>query len=110
VTAPERYFERRRIREAIAFAEEGGIAIHRNFDYYHGRLSGRGLVMERPFVHVLGRRTALESWARQQRLPLAMIQPEGKRTVAHIDLFGSLAAELIKRLTRTKIRPEETNP
>ena len=32
----ERYFERRQIKEAIAFAEEGGIAIHRNFDSYHG--------------------------------------------------------------------------
>src|SRR5260370_15801822 len=32
----ERYFDRREIKEAIAFAEAGGIAIPRNLHYYHG--------------------------------------------------------------------------
>ena len=32
----EKYFERREINEAIAFAEAGGVAVHRNFDTYHG--------------------------------------------------------------------------
>ena len=52
----ERYFERRQIREAIAFAEAGGIAVHRNFDSLprlddpgHARASG-------PFLHVIGLR------------------------------------------------------
>ena len=37
----ERYFERRQIREAIAFAEAGGIAVHRNFD--HGGIANHNL-------------------------------------------------------------------
>jgi hypothetical protein len=51
----ERYFERRQIKEAIAFAEAGGIAIHRNFDYYHGSKI-RGMTREKPFLHVIGLR------------------------------------------------------
>ena len=45
----EQYFERRQIREAIAFAEAGGIAVHRNFDHYHGSMI-RGMLRERPFA------------------------------------------------------------
>ena len=60
----ERYFERRQIREAIAFAEEGGIAIHRNFDYYHGSTI-RGMVREKPFLHVDGLRPLLAEWGRR---------------------------------------------
>src|SRR3989442_12231177 len=51
----ERDFGRRQIKEAIAYAEAGGIAIHRNFDSYHGSTL-RGLVGEKPFVHVSGLR------------------------------------------------------
>jgi hypothetical protein len=94
----ERYFERRQVREAIAFAEQGGIAVHRNFDHYHGHLSARGIVMEMPFLHVLGRRRRLERWALRQGLPPHVLQAEGKRAVAHIDLYGQLARELIARL------------
>jgi hypothetical protein len=95
----ERYFERRQVREAIAFAEQGGIAIHRNFDSYHGRRSGRGLLMERPFLHVIGLRAQLEEWALRHGLPAWIIQPEGRRLVAHIDVFGEFAQRLIDRST-----------
>jgi hypothetical protein len=96
--AEERYFERRRIREAIAYAERGGIAIHRNFDRYHGLRSHRGVPMERPFLHVIGLREVLEAWARAHGVPLAAIQPEGRRRVAHIDVFGTYARALLDRL------------
>jgi hypothetical protein len=94
----ERYFERRQIKEAIAFAEAGGIAIHRNFDYYHGSTI-RGLRRERPFLHVIGLRPRLEEWGRQHALRPEWIQPEKRRKVAHYDVFGPFAQELIDRLT-----------
>ena len=93
----ERYFERRQIKEAIAFAEEGGIAIHRNFDYYHGSTI-RGLKRERPFLHVIGLRARLEAWGRLHGLRREWIQPEKRRKVAHYDVFGPFAQELIDRL------------
>lgn len=94
----ERYFERRQIREAIAWAEGGGIAVHRNLDRYHGLRSERGAVMHRPFLHVIGLRPVLEEWALRQGVPLAAIQPEGRRRVAHIDAYGMYARELVSRL------------
>ena len=92
----ERYFERRRIKEAIAFAEAGGIAVHRNFDHYHGSTI-RGMRRERPFLHVIGLRPQLEAWGRQHGLRPEWIQPEKRRKVAHYDVFGPFAAELISR-------------
>src|ERR1700716_1592770 len=80
----EQYFERRRIKEAIAFAEAGGIAIHRNFDYYHGSTI-RGMVRERPFLHVIGLWPGLAGMGRQQGLRPEWIQPEKRRKVAHYD-------------------------
>jgi hypothetical protein len=94
----ERYFERREIREAIAFAEAGGIAVHRNFDSYDGRLSPRGIVMRSPFVHVIGLRPQLEEWGRRHGLRPEWIQPERRRRVAHYDAFGAFAQFLIDRL------------
>jgi hypothetical protein len=94
----ERYFERRQIREAIAFAESGGIAIHRNFDSYDGTLSPRGTVMGKPFVHVIGLRAQLEEWGRRHGLRPEWIQPEKHRRVAHYDAFGAFAQHLIDRL------------
>lgn len=94
----ERYFERREIKEAIAWAEAGGIAVHRNLDRYDGLRSRRGTVMHRPFVHVIGLRAVLEDWAHRQGVPLGAIQPEGKRRVAHIDAFGIYAQVLVDRL------------
>lgn len=95
---PERYFERRQIREAIAYAEQGGIAVHRNFDHYHGRRSPRGMPMERPFLHVIGLRPALEAWGRCHGLRPEWIQPERRRRVAHYDVFGEFAERLIESL------------
>jgi hypothetical protein len=93
----ERYFERRQIKEAIAFAEAGGIAVHRNFDHYHGS-SIRGMVRERPFLHVIGLRAPLAEWGRLHGLRPEWIQPEKRRKVAHYDVFGSFATDLIGRL------------
>lgn len=95
---PERYFERRQVREAIAFAEAGGIAVHRNLDSYHGRTSPRGVRMERPFVHVIGLRPQLEAWGWRWGLRPEWIQPERRRRVAHYDLYGLPAQALIDRL------------
>ncbi|TMF68388.1 MAG: hypothetical protein E6I06_09260 [Chloroflexi bacterium] len=93
----ERYFERREIKEAIAFAEDGGIAVHRNFDYYHGSTI-RGMRRERPFLHVIGLRPVLEEWGRLNGLRPEWIQPEKRRKVAHYDVFGPPAQALIGRL------------
>jgi hypothetical protein len=94
----ERYFERREIREAIAFAEQGGIAVHRNFDRYDGQRSPGGVVMRKPFVHVIGLRPQLGEWGRRHGLRPEWIQPEGRRRVAHYDAFGTFAQSLIDRL------------
>ena len=96
----ERYFERRQIREAIAFAEAGGIAVHRNFDSYHGTWHPRGFPMHKPFLHVIGRRELLAEWGQRHGLRPEWIQPERRRTVAHYDVFGEFAERLIERLTR----------
>ena len=96
----ERYFERRQVKEAIAFAEAGGIAVHRNFDHYHGTTI-RGLTRERPFLHVIGLRRPLEEWGRRHGLRPEWIQPEKRRKVAHYDVFGSFATDLIARFDST---------
>ena len=93
----EKYFERREIREAIAFAEAGGIAVHRNFDSYHGSTI-RGFTREKPFLHVIGLRRTLEERGRQHGLRPEWIQPEKRRKVAHYDVFGPAAEALIARL------------
>jgi hypothetical protein len=95
----EKYFERREIKEAIAFAETGGISVHRNFDHYHGSTI-RGMTRERPFLHVIGLRPVLEEWGRLHGLRPEWIQPEKRRKVAHYDLFGAAAEALIARLKR----------
>ncbi len=96
----ERYFERREIREAIAFAESGGIAVHRNFDSYHGS-TFRGFRREKPFLHVIGLRANLEAWGRLHGLRPEWIQPEKRRRVAHYDVYGPAADALIARLRPT---------
>ena len=96
----EQYFERRQIKEAIAFAEAGGIAIHRNFDYYHGSTI-RGMVRQKPFLHVIGLRPVLEEWGRHHGLRPEWIQPEKRRRVAHYDVFGPSADLLIARVKGT---------
>jgi len=96
--APERYFERRQIKEAIEYAEAGGIAVHRNFDSYHGQMHRRGFPMRRPFLHVIGLRPVLEEWGRRHGLRSEWIQPERRRRVAHYDVFGEFAEELIRSL------------
>src|SRR5947199_8280803 len=87
----EKYFERREIKEAIAFAEAGGIAIHRNFDSYHGSTI-RGFRREKPFLHVIGLRPNPEAGGRLHRLRPEWSQPEGRRRGAHDGLVGTAAA------------------
>jgi hypothetical protein len=94
----ERYFDRRQIREAIAFAEAGGIAVHRNFDHYHGTQHRGGFPMHKPFLHVIGRRPVLAEWGIRHGLRPDWIQPERRRTVAHYDVFGEFAEALIEKL------------
>jgi hypothetical protein len=94
----EKYFERRQIKEAIAFAEAGGVAVHRNFDSYHGSTI-RGFTRSKPFLHVIGLRPVLEEWGRLHGLRPEWIQPEKRRRVAHYDLFGPAAEALIGRLS-----------
>ena len=96
----EKYFDRRAIKEAIAYAEAGGIAVHRNFDSYHG-LTIRGMRREKPFLHVIGLRPRLEEWGRLHGLRPEWIQPEKRRSVAHYDIFGPAAEALIERLHGT---------
>ena len=98
----ERYFELREVREAIAFAEAGGIAVHRNFDRYDGWRSPRGLVMRKPFLHVIGLRPQLAEWGRRHGLRPEWIQPEKRRRVAHYDVFGTFAESLIDRLDASR--------
>lgn len=74
--------------------------MHRNLDLYDGRLSARGMIMTRPFLHVIGLRPRLEEWSRREGIPIQAIQPEKHRGVAHIDLFGDYARRLIERLER----------
>ena len=100
----EQYFDRRQIKEAIAFAEAGGIAVHRNFDHYHGSMI-RGMMRERPFLHIIGLRAILEEWGRQHGLRPEWIQPEKRRKVAHYDVFGPRAGELIARLAPGRPTP-----
>ena len=94
--APERYFARRELRDAILFAEAGGVAIHRNFDHYDGS-TVRGLVRRKPFLHVIGLRPVLEEWGRSYGLRPEWVQPEKRRNVAHYDVFGEFAEALIER-------------
>src|SRR5260370_27498477 len=93
----ERYFERREIKEAIAFAEAGGIAIHRNFDYYHGSTI-RGMVREKPFLHIIGLRAVLAEWGRRHGLRPEWIPPEKRPKGAHYDAFRAPPQPLIARL------------
>ena len=66
------------------------------FDHYHGTTI-RGLTRERPFLHVIGLRRPLEEWGRRHGLRPEWIQPEKRRQVAHYDVFGTFATDLISR-------------
>jgi hypothetical protein len=101
----ERYFERRQVREAIDWAESGGVAVHRNFDHYHGTWHRRGFPMHKPFLHVIGRRPVLAEWGIRHGLRPEWIQPEKRRRVAHYDVFGAYANELIERLAPGQLPP-----
>jgi hypothetical protein len=58
----------------------------------------RGFVMEKPFLHIIGLRENLKAWVRLHGIPERAIQPEKHRKVAHVDVFGELAQQLIDRL------------
>jgi hypothetical protein len=54
--------------------------------------------MVKPFLHVIGLRENLETWVRVHGIPERAIQPEKRRKVAHVDVFGAFAERLIERL------------
>lgn len=56
------------------------------------------MVRQKPFLHVIGLRRVLEEWGLNHGLRPEWIQPEKRRKVAHYDVFGPPAEELIKRL------------
>ena len=82
---------------AIVGLVAGGVAVHRNFDTYHGSTI-RGFRREKPFLHVIGLRPVLEEWGGLHGLRPEWIQPEKRRKVAHYDVFGPAAEALIARL------------
>lgn len=53
--------------------------------------------MTAPFVHVLGLRPVLLRWAEANGVPPQAVQPEKRRRVAHIDVWGDRAEHLIAR-------------
>src|SRR6267154_586262 len=89
-----------RATSASAQSMRTGLAIHRNFDYYHGSKI-RGMTREKPFLHVIGLRRVLEEWGRHHGLRPEWIQPEKRRKVAHYDVFGPSAELLIARVKGT---------
>ena len=95
----ERYYPLKRLREAMAHARRGGIAVHRNFAFYDGTVL-RGVSRPGPFLHVLGRREVLTEWGKAYGLHPEWMQQE-RDGVAHYDVHGQLACHLINRLTES---------
>src|SRR5438105_3028349 len=77
----EKYFERREIKEAIAFAEAGGIAVHRKFDTYHGSTI-RGFTREKALAGVSGLRRTPEASCPQHGPRPGWGQPDERAKVA----------------------------
>ncbi len=93
-----RYFRLTQLREALEFARAGGVAVHRNFDFYDGTVI-RGVARPGPFLHVLGLRPLLERWGSGLGLRPEWVQPE-HRGIAHFDLHGWVATQVIERITQ----------
>ena len=88
------YFETMEIREAMAWVESGGIAIHRNFNL-DGQVVG-GKARKGVAWHVLGPEAALLEWGAMHNLNPAWLQYAGNPRRVHWDVFGALARRLEK--------------
>ncbi len=98
---PIRVFERRQVREAVAFAQTGGIALH-FFRWSHPHF-GTG-----EYCHVLSsdRDLLIEFGAAYGFLPSLLQPPRRDRRVWHYDAFGWRAIAL--RRLATKLTEEES--
>ncbi len=96
---PIRVFERREVREAVAFAQTGGIALH-FFRWSHPHF-GTG-----EYCHVLSsdRDLLIEFGAAYGFLPSLLQPPRRDRRVWHYDAFGWRAIAL--RRLATKLHDE----
>jgi hypothetical protein len=92
----ERYFALREIAAAVAFARDGGIAVHRNLDYSGTVIGGRSRAG--PFLHVFGERAALLHWGRRYGMDPHWLQPAHGTIPPHFDVFGSRAERVLRRL------------
>jgi hypothetical protein len=99
----ERFFEMFDILEAEAWAEAGGIAVHRNFDVTGMRIGGR--VRQGPAYHVFGREDVLLAWGRRNGQRAVWLQDAHEdRWPPHFDVFGRPARTMERRL---RIPPQE---
>jgi hypothetical protein len=99
---PVRVFERRQVREAVAFAQTGGIALH-FFRWSHPHF-GTG-----EYCHVLSSdKDLLIEFGAQYGFPPHLLQPPRRgRGVWHYDAFGWRAIAL-RRLAEKITNHEDT--
>jgi hypothetical protein len=99
---PIRVFERRQVREAIAFAQTGGIALH-FFRWSHPHF-GTG-----EYCHILSSDKAiLIDFGAQYALPPSLLQPPRRgRGVWHFDAFGWRAVALRRLAEKISHRDTE---
>lgn len=96
----ERYFAMFDIEEAIAWAKDGGIAVHQNFMVDGLKIGGR--VRQGRAYHVFGLREALLAWGNRngQRAPWMQWSEDDRRVAdpPHFDVFGAPARKVEARL------------
>jgi hypothetical protein len=93
------------IREALEWAANGGIAIHRNFNL-DGVVVG-GKARSGPAWHVLGPEDVLLEWGREHNLNPTWLQYPGNPRRVHWDVFGALARKLAKNALALKVKAED---
>lgn len=89
----ERIFGWHDLREAIAWADAGGVAHHRNFDVDGMKIGVR--VRSGPAFHTLAQEDVLIEWGRKHRFPRYWIQRKEGIFPPHFDVFGALARQLV---------------
>ena len=102
--AEVRYFDLMELREAQAWVEGGGIAIHRNFALEGERVGGKA--RHGVAWHVLGPEEALLEWGAEHNLNPAWLQRRGNPRRVHWDVFGALARKLEKEALKAKAQEE----
>jgi hypothetical protein len=81
----ERFFDRRQVDEACAWALAGGVAIH-------GDVHREG-----PTFRVLGQLTVLMVWGRNHGLDQRSLRARNRRFPPHFEVSGALARQLARR-------------